>query len=159
MNIVEITETNREEVNNFIKDHWFSTEMAIRGELFDMSILPGFICYENDEIIGLVTYRFDGRDCEIMSLDSLKENQGIGTALMEKVSYTAKNANCRKVKLITTNDNLNAMKFYQKRGFDMAFVYTNAVKYARRLKPSIPEKGDYDIPIKHEVEFEKLIKI
>ena len=157
MNLIQISETNREEVNNFIKKQWFDTKMAIRGELFDMSVLPGFVCYEDNEIIGLVTYRFDGRDCEIMSLDNLKENRGIGTALMDKVSEEAKKSGCSKLKLITTNDNLNAMKFYQKRGFDMTFVYHNAVKFARRLKPSIPEKGDYDIPIRHEIEFEKII--
>ena len=157
MNIIKITDKNRNEINEFIKKQWFSTTMAIRGELFDMAVLPGFVCYEDNEIIGLVTYRFDGSDCEVMSLDSLKENQGIGTKLMDKVSEEAKKAGCKKLKLITTNDNLNAMKFYQKRGFDMTFIYVNAVEAARKIKPSIPEKGDYDIPIRHEIEFEKLI--
>ncbi|MDD6772295.1 MAG: GNAT family N-acetyltransferase [Inconstantimicrobium porci] len=157
MEITKITDKNRNEINDFIKKQWFSTTMAIRGELFDMAVLPGFVCYENNEIIGLVTYRFDGKDCEVMSLDSLKENCGIGTALMNKVYEEAKKSGCKKLKLITTNDNLNAIKFYQKRGFDMTFIYVNAVKAARKIKPSIPEKGDYDIPIRHEIEFEKLI--
>ena len=81
---------------------------------------------------------------------------------MEITKITDKNRNeindfIKKLKLITTNDNLNAIKFYQKRGFDMTFIYVNAVEAARKIKPSIPEKGDYDIPIRHEIEFEKLI--
>ena len=70
----------------------------------------------------------DGRDhihfsedgeCEITSLDSLREGQGLGTKLIDAVVEEARKQNCRRVFLITTNDNLNALGFYQKRGFEM----------------------------------------
>lgn len=90
----------------------FSTIMVVRGELVDMTTLDGFVIYENNAIIGLITYRIDGTECEIMSLDSLKEKQGIGTELVNKVIEKAKEKECLTVKLITTNDNLNAIGFY-----------------------------------------------
>lgn len=154
MDIKTISSKNREQINNFIRSHWFSTVMVVRGELFDMTILDGFVVYEGEKISGLVTYKISGTECEIMSLDSLMERQGIGTALINKVIETARENKCMKIKLITTNDNINALRFYQKLGFDMAKLYHNALDISRKLKPTIPLIGDFDIPVKHEIEFE-----
>lgn len=155
MEIKSITPEIRCDINNFIKEHWYSTDMAVRGELVDMTKLNGFVYYEDhDNIMGILTYRIYNRECEIMSLDSLRENNGIGTSLILRLKDEAKKLNSIKIKLITTNDNINAIKFYQRRGFDMVHLYFNAVSESRKLKPSIPLLGDYDIPIKHEIEFE-----
>ncbi|WP_173918162.1 N-acetyltransferase [Halobacillus sp. Marseille-Q1614] len=70
-----------------------------------------------------------------MSLSTL-ENAGVGTALIEKVKEHC--GDCQRVWLITTNDNLNALKFYQKRGFQLRFIHRNAVEKAREIKPEIP---------------------
>lgn len=157
MELVAVTEQNRNEVNDFIRNHWFSTEMAVRGELVDMTVLDGFAAMEDNQTVGLITYRIDGNECEIMSLDSTAEHQGTGTALLNAVANMAGKAGCKKLKLITTNDNLNAMQFYQKRGFDMARLYRNALDGARRLKPEIPLIGEHGIPLRHEIEFERIL--
>lgn len=154
MDIRTINSENRSQINEFIKSHWFSTDMVVRGEIVDMTATDGFVIYDNKEIIGLVTYRIKDDECEIMSLDSLREKQGIGTALLNKVIEAAKGVNCSKVKLITTNDNINALCFYQKRGFDMVDLYRNALDISRKLKPSIPLIGEFGIPLRHEIEFE-----
>ncbi|WMJ22617.1 GNAT family N-acetyltransferase [Paludicola sp. MB14-C6] len=154
MFLQEVNETNRAQVNELIQQQWYSTKMVIRGKIFDLTMLDGYVVYEEKKIVGLITYQRIDNECEILSLDSLKEKQGIGTRLVDSVLQKAKHERCKKVKLITTNDNLNAMRFYQKRGFDMVRIYPNAVSYARILKPSIPLLGDYEIPIKHEIEFE-----
>lgn len=154
MEIKTISPENREQINNFIISRWFSNVMVVRGKLVDMTSLDGFVIYEGEKIIGLVTYKIDGTECEVMSLDSLREKQGIGTALLNKAIETARENKCRKIKLITTNDNINALRFYQKRGFDMAKLYHNALDVSRKLKPSIPLRGEFDIPLKHEIEFE-----
>lgn len=154
MLIKSISPDNRNEASKFIISKWHSTNIAIRGRIFDTSTMDGFIMYENNIIIGLVTYIIDDYECEIMTLDSIKENQGYGTILLNKVIEAASCTECAKVKLITTNDNVNAFAFYQKRGFDLVCVYPYTVEYARRLKPSIPMFGDNNIPIKHELEFE-----
>lgn len=152
--IEKISFQNRDEVNEFIISHWFSKDMVVRGEIVDMTILDGLVVYYDESIIGLATYRILNNECEIMSLDSLKENVGIGTMLISKVVNIARQNKCIKIKLITTNDNINAIRFYQKRGFDMVHLYYDSVAASRKLKPSIPMIGDFDIPIKHEIEFE-----
>ncbi|HWT27820.1 MAG TPA: GNAT family N-acetyltransferase [Mobilitalea sp.] len=154
MEFKNINQENRKQVNDFIITQWYSTNIVVRGEIVDASVLDGFVVYEEDEIIGLITYRFIKQECEIMSLDSLKENQGIGTAMINKVIEIARMNNCDNLKLITTNDNIHAICFYQKRGFDMTHLYHNALDVSRKLKPEIPEVGFHDIPLKHEIEFE-----
>lgn len=154
MDIRIISPENRKQINDFISSHWFSTDMVIRGELVDMTRLDGFVIYDKETIIGLITYRIKSNECEIMSLDSLKENQGIGTNLVNKIIEIASEKKYTKIKLITTNDNINAIRFYQKRGFDMVNIYRNALDTSRKLKPSIPLLGDFNIPLKHEIEFE-----
>jgi ribosomal protein S18 acetylase RimI-like enzyme len=154
MNIARISQSNRQQINDFISSHWFSTDMVVRGEILDMTLVDGFAIFDDTGIIGLITFRMLDYACEIMSFDSLRENQGIGTALLNKVMETAKNAKCKKIKLITTNDNINALRFYQKRGFDMVHLYHNSIDTARKLKPSIPILGEFNIPLKHEIEFE-----
>ena len=94
---------------------------------------------------------------EILSLDSLKENRGIGSRLLGEAVEEARRAGCARVMLITTNDNLRALRFYQKRGFDMVRIYRNAVDESRKIKPEIPLIGDHGIPIKHEIEMEMKI--
>lgn len=153
MEIRVINKENRQQINEFIRTHWFSTDMVVRGEVVDMTVLDGFAAYEGEKLAGLITYRIKDKECEIMSLDSLKENQGIGTVLISKVKEAALQNKCGRLKLITTNDNLNALKFYQKRGFDMVRIYPNALDLSRSLKPSIPVLGEFGIPLKHEIEF------
>ncbi|WP_084364910.1 GNAT family N-acetyltransferase [Clostridium tepidiprofundi] len=87
----------------------------------------------------------------------LYENKGIGTKLIEEVIEVAKIQKCKRVWLITTNANVRAIRFYQKRGFNMKALYINAVNESRKIKPEIPILGYDNIPILHEIEFEKMI--
>lgn len=154
MEYVFINEENREAVTDFICEHWLTTEMIIRGEVVDMTRVDGIVGFEDQKIIALLTFRTGGDVCEITSLDSLKEGKGIGSSLIEKVIAAAREKQCKKIILVTTNDNINAIRFYQKRGFDMARLYHNALDVSRRLKPEIPLTGDNGIPLRHEIEFE-----
>ena len=128
--------------------------MIIRVESVEMTAVEGIAAMENDEIAGLITFRISDGICEIMSLDSLQEGQGIGTTLLEQVIAIARAEGCLKVSVITTNDNINAIRFYQKRGFDLVKLHRDSIKQARALKPEIPLAGQNGIPIKHEFEFE-----
>ena len=75
--------------------------------------------------------------CQIVSLDSLIENKGIGSKLLEKVIETAEKRKCKRIWLVTTNDNIKAIKFYQKRGFDMVAVHRNSLR--KGLQETIPD--------------------
>ncbi|HOG00495.1 MAG TPA: GNAT family N-acetyltransferase [Clostridia bacterium] len=157
MDYVPITERNRARVNAFIGARWFSLAMAVRGQIVDMTKAEGILALENGEIAGLVTYFIRGDAMEITSLDSLREGRGVGTALLERAVAAAREKGLKRVALVTTNDNVDALRFYQKRGFDMARLYRNALDVSRRLKPEIPLVGEHGIPLRHEIEFEMIL--
>ena len=126
--------------------------MALRGQLVDLARAEGFAAYENGELVGLIAYALSGGQCEILSLQSLRPGRGIGTELMRRAIDRAREAGARRVVLITTNDNTDALRFYQRMGFDLTAFHRNALKTSRRLKPSIPLAGEHGIPIRHELE-------
>ena len=125
-----------------------------RGRMHDPAELPGFLAEEDGQPAGLLTYRIDGGDCEVVTINAFPRGAGAGTALMEAVAAAARDAGCRRVWLITTNDNLRALRFYQRRGFRLSALHRDALARSRELKPSIPEIGLDGIPLRDELELE-----
>ena len=155
--IVANDDEHRGWARRIIAEHWGSVIVITRGNVHDTSCLPGFVAVRNGRPVGLVTYRVNQGECELVTLDSLAEGLGIGTALVEAVKSAARASGCRRVWLITTNDNLKALGFYQKRGMTLVAVHRNAIEEARRLKPEIPVVGIDGIPIRDEIELEYLL--
>lgn len=58
----------------------------------------------------------------------------------------------------TTNGNVDALRFYQRRGFRLSELHPGATAAAREtLKPGIPLLGNHDILIRDEIILEKLL--
>lgn len=157
MVILPIEQDNRTTIDAFIVRQWFSLQMVVHGEVIDMSAVDGWYAFDYDNIVGLITYRIVHQEMEILSLDSMQENKGVGSALLGQAIAKAKIYGCSRIWLITTNDNLSALLFYQKRGFEIVYIHYNAVDEARKLKPSIPLFGNNGIPIHDEIELEMVI--
>ena len=144
-------------ITELMLKHWGSDLIVVHDTIYQPSILPGFIAILKNKPVGLITYHIHDEDCEIISLNSLDESCGIGTALIDSVKQIAQQAHCQRIWLITTNDNINALRFYQKRGFTLVAVYRNAVERSRKLKPQIPLIGNDGIPIRDEIELELIL--
>ncbi|MFL0364880.1 GNAT family N-acetyltransferase [Pseudobacillus sp. 179-B 2D1 NHS] len=158
MRILSASQLQENKVNDFFIEHWGSPEMVISSGIFDCTKLKGFaVVNEKEVIVGYITYVIGSNECEIISLDSIEEGKGIGSALLQKVEQTAKEEGCNMIKLITTNDNLHALKFYQKRGYYLTELYRGAVVEARKLKPEIPDLGNDGIPVHDEILLTKLL--
>ena len=146
---------DREWVSDRILEWWAAPFVVMRGQLFTPADLPGFLATVNDERVGLVTYRIDGDWCEIVTLNSLREGMGIGTALLEAVKRAALDAGCKRLSLITTNDNLHALGFYQRHGWQITAIFPGAVDRTRQtLKPNISPIGENGIPLRDEIELD-----
>jgi len=141
-------------LRKFWVEHWGSEEMVSRGSVYRVEQLDGFVIEDGDEWIGLLTFFIKDAECEVTSLDSLREGEGIGSKLIEAVLDETRKQNCRRLFLITTNDNMHALRFYQKRGFELVTIYRGAVNESRKTKPSIPLTGFDDIPLRDEIELE-----
>lgn len=155
IHIRPLRDTDKTQIDRTLIDRWGSTKVVTRGVLHDAHELPGFIAEVEKSLVGLLTYRLDDTSCEVISLDSLTEDQGIGSALLQSVEQTAKENGCHRIWVVTTNDNIHALRFYQRRGYVLAAVHCNALEISRQLKPQIPLIGNEGIPLRDEIEFEK----
>ena len=98
----------------------------------------------------------DWRQCEILTIAAAGQWRGAGTALIEAVEQLAVRQGCTRLWVITTNDNVDALRFYQRRGFCLVCVHRGAVDRSRAsLKPEIPLVGKYGILLRDELELEK----
>ena len=136
---------------------WGSRMIARKGELLDSSTLPGFVAVRDGDRVGLVLFCVRGEAYEIASVWTAVRGERIGRALMQRCFDDARGRGCRRVWLITTNDNVGAIAFYQHLGMDLCGFFRNAVATTRRLKPSIPLRDEFGVGIDHELEFELLL--
>lgn len=168
--------SDREWVAHFLDERWGTTQIVSRGKSVYGHLLPGFMAERSANLphdseseggdgedkaavenIGLVTVHVGDKECEITTLNSLTESEGVGSALVEAVENWAQEAGIERLWLVTTNDNLAALKFWQRRGYELVTVHRNAIADARRIKPQIPITGLNGITIRDEIELEKKI--
>jgi|SRR5947209_6266522 len=152
--ILPINADDHEWIAQFMHEQWGSDKAVSRGLVHYPQSLPGFIALHESEKVGLVTYNIVEGRCEIVTLDSTYPSYGVGTALIEAVKDIAIKSGCKRLWLITTNDNVNALRFYQKRGFVLVVVHRNALEQSRKLKPEISLIGNDGIPLRDEIELE-----
>jgi GNAT superfamily N-acetyltransferase len=149
-----LTGGDAEWVERLVVERWGDSIVVGRGGVWKPAELPGFAAFDGERCVGLVTYELEGETCEIVTIDALEEGKRIGTGLLEAVIETARRAGCTRVQLLTTNNNLRALAFYQKRGFRLVALVPGAIDEERHLKPSIPEVDSAGIPIRDELHLE-----
>ena len=131
-------------------ERWQSLVMIVHGEAIDIGCADGIYAEERGEIVGLATYRLrSDKTLEILSFDTFQMKQGIGSALLDKITAIAKELDCISIVLETTNDNTEALRFYQKHGFDITTFHHDEMDNARKMKPEIPLVGNDRIPLRH----------
>jgi GNAT superfamily N-acetyltransferase len=136
----------------WIRERWSGSDvMAANGELFTPAEHDGFVAGDWE---GLITYRIDGDACEVTLIEADPRGHGTGTVLLEAVCGAARDAGCRHLWLVTTNDNVDGLLFYGRRGFRVTEVRPGAVDRSREtMKPSIPTHNpDNGLPIRDEIE-------
>ena len=157
ISVRQLTVDDLPRLREFWKENWGDEFVVAHGVIYYPDTLDGFIALDGNEWIGEITYAFLENECEIVSLDSARQGMGIGTMLIHYVVEEARKKDCRRIFLITTNDNLNALVFYQKRGFELVAVHRGALDKSRKLKPGIPLMGANNIPLRDEIELEMIL--
>lgn len=130
-----------------------------RGEAIDALNVPGFVALLDGQPAGLLTYRVQGTESELVLLAVTEDEQrsGIGSALIDAWTFESRDAGCVRLWVVTTNDNLPALAFYQRHGLHLASLRPRAAEFARRIKPTIPPTGHDGIAIRDELELERLL--
>lgn len=150
----EISRSQRKWLAGHLERAWGGREVVSRGRLRDASRLPALVCLQDGQIAGVATYERRDGELELVTLDALRPWQGVGSALLAAVKHEVQRASARRLWLVTTNDNLAALRFYQRRGLRLVAVHPGAVEQARQLKPQIPASGHFAIPVRDEIELE-----
>jgi ribosomal protein S18 acetylase RimI-like enzyme len=140
-----------------LEDTFGDVNVARKGVLIDASALPGFVATDDGRPVGLLTYDVVDGECEVVAILSTREGRGIGRTLMDAVRDRAEAAGCRRLWLVTTNDNTRAFRFYQLWGMDLCALHRHGARRSREVKPSLPQHGADGIPLDHELEFELLL--
>jgi ribosomal protein S18 acetylase RimI-like enzyme len=153
----EATPGDRPAIDAFLHEH-NADVVARRGELVDARRHRALIALDGERLAGVVTFVPGDAECEALTVHAAERGRGAGTALLESLCLLAAAEGWRRVWLITTNDNLDALRFYQRRGFRLVRVHPGAVDDSRaRFKPGIPATGMYGIPLRDELELERVV--
>lgn len=153
--IVAAAEVDPAALRTHVVEAWGAEAVVAHDEAMYPARHPGFVALRDGAIAGHVSYRREGTRCEIVSIDAQPPHEGIGSRLLDAAIAAARAEGCEVVWLTTTNDNLDALRFYQRRGFRISAVRPRAVERARAtLKPEIPEVGAYGIPVRDEIDLE-----
>lgn len=122
---------------------WGTRWQARRGELVDVLDADGLVVGDR---AGMATYRVADGGSELLWIVAVERFVGVGTQLLAALPAV-------RTQVTTTNDNLDALRFYQRRGFCLLEVRIGAVDAARvALKPSIPLVGECGIEVHDEIE-------
>lgn len=138
-------------IQELMMKYWGGEPLIIKGEKYFPSKLPGFLLVQTDEIKGFLFYTIYGTIYEIIVFEIFNKFTGLGTIMLNKFIDLVKSQQGTKIQVMTTNDNLDALRFYQRRGFTIQELRLNALKNSRNIKPTIPEFGDYKIPLRDEI--------
>lgn len=145
-------------IRQFTKEQWGDEFIAVHGAIYYPHQLPGFLAMDKKgAIVGYASYNLAPPVGELVSINAIETGKGVGSALLRAVVAEARQAGCCRLWLVTTNDNLDALGFYQKRGFCLVAVYAGAIEQSRKIKPSIPMFGSNGIPIRDELELELVL--
>jgi GNAT superfamily N-acetyltransferase len=154
----EIEPGDRGWVRSFLGQHFGSTKVVSRGVMHQADDLPGFIGILRGEPSGLLTYCVMNGELEVVSLHAAVPGRGVGSRLLAAARDRARDLRCRRLWLITTNDNEPAIRFYSRWGMHLLTVHRGAIAESRKLKPEISYFGVGGRPIEDEIEFEFLLQ-
>jgi ribosomal protein S18 acetylase RimI-like enzyme len=154
----ELRDDERGWAAHALREAWGS-EVVVYGSGRERrpAVLPALVADADGERAGLATYAPEGDAAELVTLNAFTVGAGVGGALVEAVADAARAAGCTRLRVTTTNDNLPALRLYQRHGFALAALHPGAADRARERKPDIGTVGHAGIPIRDELELERAL--
>src|SRR5574341_567227 len=149
-----LTEDDRDWLERVLREETAGPKMVSRGRLHDGLALPGIVAVYGDERAGVLLYHVDAHELEVVFVATRIPGIGAGGVLLSDAIEIARQEGCWRAWLVTTNDNTQAIRFYQQQGWELVAFHRDAREESRKLKKKIPAIGNDGIPIRHELEFE-----
>lgn len=120
------TAADRDLIAGVLAEAWGGTTMVAHATVYDVLDLPALLAEQDGRVAGLLTYAVSELGLEVVSLDAVEQHVGVGSALLAGAVEAARQAGAQRLWLVTTNDNLGALRFYQRRGLRIVDVAPGA---------------------------------
>jgi len=147
--------TDRAFLDELLRLRWSGGSLLLRGKVIAPADVEALAAYDGERLAGVATWRMEGKVLYLLTLNNITDQRGVGVALLEAMIDLGRGRNAALIRAIVTNDNLNALGFYQRRDFRIIAVHPGAVDTIRAMNPNIPMIGAYRIPIHDEIELER----
>lgn len=115
------------------------------------------MAWEAGERTGALCFSEEPGGAEVVLLAADPAGRGAGAALLRGLEELGERRGWSRLRLVVTNDNTAALRFYQRRGWDLVALHAGAAQRDRLLKPELPRRGLDGIPIRHLLELERTL--
>jgi GNAT superfamily N-acetyltransferase len=149
-----IAPADLEFVRRELVHHWQSTTIWSRDVPYQADRLEGFVAWMEGRRVGHLTLAWPEPEGEVVTLSATIEDRGVGTALLRAAMDEAARRGRTRLFLTTSNDNLRALRFYQRRGWRLVAVHRGMIDRYRQREKAIPLVGDAGIPLHDEIELD-----
>jgi len=151
----EATDADRVAARELFARDFGRTKIVAYGAVMDIDQMPALVAVRYADPSGALAYRLHGDALHIVALatDPMWQRSGVGGHLVAEAELIARRLNLRRLVVSTTNDNLPALYFYQRRGYRMTdFVPSSIIMHTGQ-----EVAGFAGIPVRDEVRLEKLL--
>jgi ribosomal protein S18 acetylase RimI-like enzyme len=148
--------SERNAIRRCVKQFWGEEEQLSFDRKFDAIGLPAYVAKVRNQVIGFISFAEADDTIIIVALGVQPKYQGsgVGTSLIAKVEAEAKRQGMSKLLVSTSNDDLPALAFYQRLGFQIYEVKPNVIaeKHGKILE------GIGRLPIRDELRLQKILR-
>jgi GNAT superfamily N-acetyltransferase len=144
------------EIDELWQEHWGLPIDGVEREYLPADV-EGLIWDVDGTPQGLVTWWLDGDQGEVVSINAFEPGVHIGGRLLDAAEAELAKLGVRRVRIVTTNDNLRALAFYVRRGYRLVQLHLGSMDRVRAKKPDVPELGNEGIPLRDMWELEKVL--
>lgn len=152
----EAGDTDRAAARELIQRDFGRTKIVAFGEVMDIDQMPALVAImQGEEPSGALAYRLLGGALHIVALatDPMWQRSGVGGHLVAEAELLARRLTLARIVVATTNDNLPALYFYQRRGYRLTELVPESVITHTHQQLA----GFAGIPVRDEIRLEKRI--
>jgi GNAT superfamily N-acetyltransferase len=149
----EATDADRASARALFERDFGRTKIVAFGEVMDVDEMPVLVAVVTNEPAGALAYRLLGDALHIVALatDPMWQRSGVGAYLVAEAELLARRLKLTRLVVATTNDNLPALYFYQRRGYRLTELARDGI--IDHTGKALP--GFASIPVRDEIRLEK----
>ena len=151
-----MVDDDRPWVAGVCRRHFGGENVVTRGRVHHPGRLPGLVAWEGARRAGALCLGVEPGGAEVVLLVGEPPGRGAGSALLAALDVLASERGWVRLWLVVTNDNTAALRFYQRRDWDLVALHARGAEWDRGRKPEMPERGVDGIPIRHLLELQRV---